>query len=437
MLIDFRVTNFRSFRDEQTFSMVASADETLGENAIRDSRFSILKSAALYGANASGKSNFIKALGFMGRFVGASATRMNQGDPIKGIVPFRLDIEHRLKPTSFEIVVSIANKLYQYGFSATEERVHDEWLFVTPPGGRNQKWIERTYDAATEESTLKCRGDIRKNESLLKERTRDNGLVLSRGAELNVAPLSELFLWFRKSLITWDSSGEVQAQTFQTMEAINEDPLLKERVVRLLRDADLGIVDIYVERQERSILDDGFPSSLKKGMDALRSGVAEGKYGYMGTEAKTLHTMNDSEQIERFDLLTDESNGTIHFFALAGLIINALDNGSVIVIDEIDCSMHPLLTKKLIRLFQQPEVNKTGAQLLFTTHDSSLMDRTLLRRDQIWIAEKNNASATTLCSLYDFEERPRNTEAFERNYLTGRYGGVPRFGATFEDLTLQ
>jgi AAA15 family ATPase/GTPase len=132
----------------------------------------------------------------------------------------------------------------------------------------------------------------------------------------------------------------------------------------------------------------------------------------------------------------DESNGTQRFFALAGPFLDALAKGTVVVVDELECSMHPLLTRKLIELFQSPEANKSGAQLIFATHDSTLMDPELFRRDQIWLVEKNRRGASELFSLYDFDtkDRPRNTEVFQRNYLAGRYGGVPKFGPTFEDL---
>jgi AAA15 family ATPase/GTPase len=135
----------------------------------------------------------------------------------------------------------------------------------------------------------------------------------------------------------------------------------------------------------------------------------------------------------------DESNGTQRFFALAGPFLDALDQGSVVVIDELDCSMHALLTRKLIELFQAATVNTRGAQLFFTTHDSNLMDPDLFRRDQIWLTEKDSRGASKLFSLYDFDtkERPRNTEAFERNYLAGRYGAIPRFGPIFEDLEIR
>lgn len=433
MLVEFRVANFRSFREEQVFSLVASKDDKVPGNLINTPRFNLLKSAAIYGANASGKSNLVKALRFFGWFVQVSATRMNQGDPIEGISPFRLDVASRTQPAVFEITVLIDESLYRYGFSATQERVHDEWLVVVPPGGRRQQgWFEREFNPETGRTDWSFRGPLKKDQDLLKERTRDNGLVLSRGAELNVTPLADLFLSLKNALRIFDSSAHTEGVFHTAMCLLRDTPDLADRIPRMMRHADLSIEDLRVS-EEPSRPSDIFGPTTREVELAFQSFAS----GMLRLRLKTFHHMADSELLEEFDLLKDESQGTIQFFSLAVPLVQAIDSGATVFVDEIDCSMHPLLTRKLIELFQSPDVNTSGAQLVFTTHDSSLMDLDLFRRDQIWLAEKNSASATELTSLYDFEERPRNTEAVERNYLAGRYGGVPRFGATFEDLTLK
>ena len=137
-----------------------------------------------------------------------------------------------------------------------------------------------------------------------------------------------------------------------------------------------------------------------------------------------------------FTLTEDESRGTQRFFALAGPILDALDRGQLVVLDEFECSMHPLLSRKIVEFFQSPSANPKGAQLVFATHNSSLMSQTLMRRDQIWFTEKNEMGATQLFSLYDFENRPRADSAFEKNYFAGRFGAVPRFGRSLEDLEI-
>jgi AAA15 family ATPase/GTPase len=153
----------------------------------------------------------------------------------------------------------------------------------------------------------------------------------------------------------------------------------------------------------------------------------------------TTHRLNDSEESVTFLMDRDESNGTRRFFGLLGLVLQALDRGDLLVFDELECSLHPMLTRKLIELFQDESVNSKGAQLVFATHDITLMDKNLFRRDQIWLTEKNDRGATELFSLYDFDpaKRPRISEVLAKNYLAGRYGGVPKFGPTFEDLEIK
>jgi hypothetical protein len=273
---------------------------------------------------------------------------------------------------------------------------------------------------------------------MLKENTRDNCLALSRGAELNIRPLSDLFLWFRRRLWVFDLSIQPMLLIERTAQRVRENPAFGERVVQMIRHADLGIDGFNIAEESLSAARRDLPEAvIKPLMEVVRQ--LSGKDSLSKLFVKTSHRIPGSDAQELFDLEQDESNGTQRFFALAGPVLRALDNGEVVVVDELDCSMHPLLTRKLIELFQSPEANTKGAQLIFATHDSTLMDPELFRRDQIWLVEKNNRGASELFSLYDFEtkDRPRNTEAFERNYLAGRYGGVPKFGPIFEDLVIK
>jgi len=428
MLIEFRVANFRSFEEEQTISLVASKDEKHPDNMIPCEKSNLLKAAAIYGSNASGKSNLVKAIGVARQFVRNSATRMNVGDKIRGIVPFRLDADSRMKPSSFEMTVVVDGTRFNYSFSATSDRVHDERLVAYAP--RAQRWFERRFDLETKQTVWAFRGPLRAEERILKEKTRDNGLVLSRGAELNIKPLSELFLWFRRLWVFDLSDQPVGLIMMETAKRIKEDPVFANRVIQMTRHADLGIDAVTVA--EESFRAEEFPTEMK----ALLSEKAMHEVLTTRLVVHTTHRILHSNAQVEFDLGEDESNGTKRFFSLAGPILDALDNGAVVVVDELDCSLHPLLTRKLIELFQSPEANKKGAQLIFVTHDSTLMDPELFRRDQIWMVEKNSSGASELFSLYDFDtkDRPRNTEAFQRNYLAGRYGGVPKFGPIFENL---
>ncbi len=457
MLIEFRVANFRSFNKEQTLSMVASSgrDESLSENLIRGEKFDLLKSTAIYGANASGKSNLIKACYAMKWLIKFSATKMNQGDKIPNIIPFRLDTESRNKPSHFEIKFLIDETRYEYGFATSSEKIHEEWLNAYPlPYKKKQKWFERTYCKKTNKSNWNFRGPLKKEENILTDKTRENGLVLSRGAELNIKELSRVYTWIINNILIFDMSKSPDLLTSKTIERIKDDIVLQSRFNEMLKHADFGIEGFNVRETSLEIPSSDdleqriFELEEKKGLAnderVVLSAAKELLFAVKGamhdssvkqTSVEMAHKIYGSESKQNFEI-SEESNGTQRFFAILGPIIDAIDNGKIVVADELDCSMHPLLVRKLLELFQ---VNKSKAQLIFATHDSTLMDPELFRRDQIWITEKNPKGSTELYSLYDFDtkDRPRNTEKFQRNYLAGRYGGVPNFGPIFEDLEIK
>ena len=437
MLIDFRLSNYRSFREEQVLDLRAGGakDRSHEESLIRHGRFELVRAAMVSGSNASGKSNLLRGIRFMVDFITSSATKMTVGDRIPDVAPFLLDRDSRSRPSTFEVTFLLGETQYRYGFAVTAERVHEEWLVAIPSStNRQQRWLERTFDPKTEKTTWAFRGPLRRHERVLKDRTRDNGLVLSRGAEQNIEELSKAFLWFRDSLWPLDLSYPPRGLAGKTAAWIKEKPELRKQVVSLLRHADMGIEDLKITDHPLDI--EEMPESIRslyseRGLAEFRKDLVK------AIMIRSIHRDETGRNSAEFDF-DDESNGTQRFFALVGPFLDALGKGAVVVVDELGCSMHPLLTRKLIELFQSPEANPRGAQLVFATHDVTLMDPELLRRDQIWLVEKNQAGASEMFSLYDFDtkDRPRNTEAFQRNYLAGRYGGVPRFGPVFEDLEI-
>ena len=432
MLVEFRVSNFRSFNEEQTFSLVPGLDRKHKDHLIDAGGLKLLKCAAIYGANASGKSNLVKAMDVVRDFVLRSATQMNQGDSIPGIVPFRFSSASTGRPSRFVTIAAIDGRLYEYGFSATTERVTEEWLAVGPLRGLRRPWFSRIFDKDTGETAWSFGGALAKESAVLEERTRDNCLVLSRGAEQNVEALSGLFLWFLGRLRVLDLSQEPMSLLNTTARRIRKSGELAQRVVGLVRDADVGIEDIRIEDgppPEPELIEFVGKMLQKKGSSKLDQEILS------PPRIQTMHHLRDTGALVQFDMQEDESKGSQRFFAVAGPLVDALDKGAMVVVDELDCSMHPLLTRKLIELFQSPTANTKGAQLVFTTHDSTLMIPALFRRDQVWFVEKNTAGASELRSLYDFK-KPRSSEAFQKNYLAGRYGAVPNLGPTFEDLEM-
>jgi hypothetical protein len=274
----------------------------------------------------------------------------------------------------------------------------------------------------------------------VKEKTRENGLFLSRAAEMNVEPVKELFLWFRKRLWPLNLSQPPDVLMQRTASRVAEKAVFRAQVERLVRDADFGIEGLYATRG-RPLLEDA-PKEIREVFVQLQEAFRHSQPDtadelFERYAVRTRHRLRDSDDTVEFDLATDESNGTQRFIALVSPILGALENGNTIVVDELDCSMHPLLTYKLLELFQSEEANPRGAQLVFSTHDSNLMKHALFRRDQIYLTEKKPTAETVLFSLADFTPAPRKDEAFEKNYLSGRYGAVPNFGPSFEDWEIQ
>jgi AAA15 family ATPase/GTPase len=244
---------------------------------------------------------------------------------------------------------------------------------------------------------------------------------------MNVDFVKELFLWFRLRLSCLDLSTPPIGLVQLTARRVSEDQSFRARVERLVHDADLGISRVAVRKEPVSFgnVEEKVREFLSKLADTERYRV------------HTLHSVHGLGKPVEFSLERDESLGTQRFFAIIGPIVLALDEGDLLVVDELDCSMHPLLAQKLIELIQSNEANANRAQLIFATHDSTLISPSLLRRDQIWFSEKNDNAATQLFSLCDIERKPRKHEAFSKNYLAGRYGAVPSFGPALEDYEIK
>jgi AAA15 family ATPase/GTPase len=435
VLVSFSVSNFRSVSERIAISFRATEDDTNAESLVKRQDFNLAKVAGVYGANASGKSNLLKSLALVRDFVLHSATGLTLGDEIPGIVPFRLDSRWVNQPSSFEISVEIEGAIYDYAFSATASRVHHESLHIKQPGGKRTKRFSRDLDLATQKTEWVFRGFAKKDESLLRDKTRDNGLLLSRAADLNFEQLGNLFLWFKRSLWTFDFSSNPAGLSMLTSERIKKNDLFRRHVLKFLRDADFGIGDIAVNEEELA-----FPKSLPEEFKAAFASLQK-RLGAPGKALAVSTTHFDTElNPVRFSLESDESNGTQRFYAIAGPILDALREGAVLSIDELECSMHPNLTRKLVALFNSPVANRNNAQLLFSSHDVSLLDSHLLRRDQVWFTAKLQAGETELFRLYDVgqgDEKPRKQGPFLRNYLHGRYGAVPSFGPMLEDMEFE
>ena len=432
MIIEIKVANFRSIGAEQTLSFVAENTRRHPDNLIPRKGYKLLKTAALFGANASGKSNFVKAIGVMRDFVRDSATRMNEGDTIDAAEPYRLDPELRNAPSRFEITFVTDGIVYVYGFAVKRERVEQEWLTAKREATEAKVCeFQREFGGKSGVEEWYFEGFSKADEVQIKGRTLGNMLALSVGTQQNVLMLRSAYSYVRRSINTFDMSNGLRALDAQAVGLCQNSQELRLMLFSLLSDMDTGIENVHIETPLQDQIDAGPDKSQMMDdfvADIYRRLAGINPLSYIVTSRRD----SDGDELE-FDLQRDESQGTQRFFGIAGQLLNALKEGAVIVVDELDASMHPLLTRRLLELFQSAEANKNGAQLLFTTHDSSLLDQDLFRRDQIWLAEKCDG-ASTFFSLADIKPPIRNTESFLRNYLVGRYGGTPHLGRAFDDL---
>jgi AAA15 family ATPase/GTPase len=415
VLVEFRVTNFRSIRELQTLSMVAATGKEHRGTNVFDSEApatpELLRSAVIYGPNAAGKSNLILALRFVHDFVLNSASKGQKGDAIP-VVPFLMDADSADAPSEFELIFVERGVRYQYGFALTRQRVEAEWL-IAHPKGSPQRWFDRKSGA----DDWSFGSNFRGQRKIWQETTRDNALFLSTAVQLNAEQLNPVFDWFRNRLRLINPYARVMPDF--SISQCESNPGVQKQIIDFLAMADLGIGDVKVDRRkfDPSMLSEDIPEAFRQ---QFLKDMADQEFA----DVHFSHRTSDGRDV-LLDM-DDESGGTQKLFALAGPWLDVLANGWVLVIDELDTSLHPLLMRQLVGMFNDPVVNTKGAQLVFSTHDTSILDREIFRRDQVWFMEKDRRLQSHLYPLTDFS--PRKEENFARGYLQGRYGALPFIG---------
>ncbi|MEA5534859.1 ATP-binding protein [Crocosphaera sp. XPORK-15E] len=425
MLIEFKVGNFLSFKETVTFSMVASdidsQDSELDTNNVFaiNQELSLLKTAAIYGANASGKSNLAKALGFMQSFVINSLKAIQITDTIE-VEPFRLSTETETQASLFEMTFMLEKRVYRYGFKVSKDRVIEEWLFHTPKVKEYQLFRRH-------EKKFKINKKSFSEALKLEDKTKKNSLFISVLAQFNGKISSEVVKWFANLQVISGSGTHDSIYKHLTVQSF-KDSGIKRDAIKLIKDLDLSIQDISII--EEKISTDNLPKDIPDELKSLILRSTMERHSIQTSHEK----YNEKGQViglEKFDLEQNESEGTKKIFYFSTLILNALKHNQILVIDELDARLHPLITHKIIQLFNSNQYNPKAAQLIFMTHDTNLLNPNLfgsrlLRRDQIWFTEKNTQGATDLYSLveYDIEE---NSE-FESDYIRGKYGAIPFVG---------
>lgn len=422
MLIEFSVANYRSFREKVTLSMVASSDDTLEGNTFaapgkRGMR--LLKSAALYGANASGKTNFLKAIHTMRELVVRSASQMQRGDRLPA-ESFKLEPSAVNEPSLFEVVIATHEERYVYGFSIDAERVREEWLSAARMSGERSS--SRMLFERRSDGTVQFGNSWRGERAALEDRLRENALLLSVAAQSNNETVERIYDWFGD----WaDALSGTTAQfgKLAVIDRLRRDPALMARAVRFIAGADPDIVGLRFARHTAA---DARTDDVRKVFEAGQQMLAD----RLGNEAPefrvdwpTILRRRTDGHLAEFDFFMDESRGTQEMAYLSAYWLSLLDGGGLLLIDEFESSLHPHIARQLLKSLH---ANEGTAQLIFTTHDTNLLDPELLRRDQIWFTERTPEGATSLYSLWDF--KPRKGENLRKGYLNGRYGAVPFLG---------
>ncbi len=418
MLIEFSVKNFRSIKEQQTFSMVAQSSKQR-KNHLLKTGFRVapelVGSASIYGPNASGKSNLVKAIEFLKDFVIDSSKNYQEGEEIE-ITPFTFSKTTPKQPSEFEIVFIHEDYLFQYGFTIDKKRVYKEWLYATPKSGEKQspqKWYVRDEHNHTEKSFIKK--ELKGEKTLWRKSTRDNALFLSTAAQLGSKDFQIPFSWFQKKLYTLPS--DTLLANFMTREKLQESKKSHEEIIQFMKSLDISFDDIQVENQEIG----------KKGLKDMPSELKKYIIYRGGSKLTSIYRLDSGEYTLDFN---EESEGTKRLLKYAGPLLSILRKGGIWFVDELHRSLHPLALEGVLSMFQQAKYNKNNAQLIFTTHNTTAM-RTM-DKEQIWLMEKDKKAQSKLIPIADFKERGAN-EVIEKRYLTGRYGGLPNIGHVLDE----
>lgn len=421
MILNISIKNFRSFKDEVTFSMVAESSKSKDQNvfvqslAKGDDSVRLLNTALIYGANASGKSNLLRALFDIISFI--TKVQPSAGESIAQYDPFHFDLSTMFNPVEFFIeFVGKDNVKYRYELHFNAVVIKEELTYWP---NKKQTTLFSRIPSVDKESLIHI-GELGSSLGGDKIELFKNQTVLSKfGTSIPNDIISKVFIYLNKINII-NSFGPVMMQNAkrEVNSKMTSDNDFAKKVNELMKFADTGLEGISVTKIDESIFrfPEGFPELEKKKI------IESEKFSMNG-----IHKMYNADELVNNDYyfpFIEESNGTQVLHTIGGKILEVIDNGDILFIDELETSFHPYLSKLLICLFQNKRINTKNAQLIFTTHDTNLLDSTLFRKDQVWFAEKNEYGATELYSLQDFSEVREDTP-FEKWYLAGKFGGVP------------
>lgn len=418
MLVEFSVGNYLSFKSKTTLSLLASSiKEYVETNLFSTERYDLLRGAIVYGPNASGKSNLVKAMSTMRRMV-LQSFEQSSADELD-IIPFLLNTETEHSPSFFEAVFLIDGIRYRYGFEVDDRIIHSEWLFEA------QKLAEKPLFLRELEGIEVMKGFPEGKD--LEERTRDNALFLAVADQFNGKIAKKIMKWFNNFIAISGLKHEgYKGVTFGML----DNRQTRSTLLDFYKKLDLGFEDISIIKKPFD------PTELPGEMpEAMVKQLVTDLEGSFRMDIKTIHRKYDKlgkviGDVE-FDMRSQESSGTNKLFNISGPVFDVLNDGGLLVVDELDASLHPLLTLAITKLFNSRELNPNNAQLIFATHDTNLLNYGNYRRDQIYFVEKDNYGASKMYSLVEYKEEGktiRKDRSFEKDYIEGRYGAIPFIG---------
>lgn len=417
MLIEFRVKNYCCLRDEQVLSLVPSSDTSLLENNTYETGVPsvprLLRTAVIYGPNAGGKSTVLRALQTMLSMVILSADLKKECPLLP--VPFFLDKTSRDEPTAFELSFLYDGRRYQYGFSCKLGRILEEYL-LEYSSARPTTLFQRHYDSKINKDVYTFSRSLRGPKNIWRDATQHDVLFLSRAAQLNSEQLYPIWEYNFSASLVFNRQLRPPLSVF--LKQMLEADEIKKEICKFLTAADISIKEIDIKKISRP--ENDFKKLSIKNIPSIENGSEE-----ESIEQYFLSFKHDTKQGDITLPAGMESEGTMHLFYYLTPLLSTLHLGTVLAIDELDASLHPLLVRRVVEMFQSPKTNPKGAQLIFTTHDTSLLQdmETLFRRDQVWFVEKNADQASELYSLAEF--KTKKGEDFSLAYLRGLYGAIP------------
>ncbi len=428
MLIEFSIANYRSIKEMQTISFRAAkmkskfSDVDENNTFQANAKFQLLKSIAVYGANASGKSNLIRALSGMLNFVYSSVKDESALNRFFENEQFALDPKSSSDPSFFQIIFLLEGIPYRYGFEVSGKKIHSEWLFYTPKTEEVELFTRSNLEVKVDPRHFK-EGSDKKNTNLYST----SSLFFSVVSSFNGEKSKKIESYFKTiTIISGLNDGIWGRKTISFL----EDSSYQVKILKLLEFADTGINDIRkIELNPENIPADGIPNAVS---EKLRRIVGDGIKIQSALTSRTFKDENGNTVSREFLLDQHESEGTKKLIAYSVPLIDSMKNPVILIIDEFDARFHPLITRKILQLFHSKELNIHNSQILIATHDVTLLKADILRRDQIYFAEKDQSHSTRYYSLSDFKGI-RNDASFDKDYINGRYGAIPFLG-NFEDF---